>query len=111
MIYSLDEKVVGTWLDGKPIYQKTLFLDNLVASDNAIDVSDLNIDVLVYAEALRRFENDSLNEYTPFTTDGGYSSQSKQSITYSDDELAIAIGTGVDFDDYYVTIRYTKTTD
>ena len=36
--YSEDEKVIGVWTDGKPVYQKT-FLGNLPSSDLSIDVS------------------------------------------------------------------------
>jgi small ligand-binding sensory domain FIST len=32
--YSTEEKVVGTWLDGKPIYQKTFQLDNIQVGVN-----------------------------------------------------------------------------
>ena len=34
-IYSTDEKVVGTWIDGSTIYEKTLTVDNLSGNVNA----------------------------------------------------------------------------
>lgn len=46
--YSTDEKIVGTWIDGKPIYQKT-FISTLqnTAGETIIDMSSLNIDDIV----------------------------------------------------------------
>lgn len=38
--YSTNEKVVGTWIDGKPIYQKTI--------DGYISTSDYGVDIYNY---------------------------------------------------------------
>jgi hypothetical protein len=47
VIYSLEEREVGTWIDGKPLYQKT-FEGTLVSPDpQSIDLSSLNISDLV----------------------------------------------------------------
>ena len=49
--YSTDEKRIGTWVDGKPIYRKVL--NNLNISVTAfnynatIDISDMNIDTIM----------------------------------------------------------------
>ena len=41
--YSSTEKVVGSWVDGKPIYQKTLVVENISSTYTKID-SSLNKD-------------------------------------------------------------------
>lgn len=44
--YSTDEKVVGTWIDGKTLYEKTF---SFIPTDNSfyIDVTSLNIDKII----------------------------------------------------------------
>lgn len=46
--YSTDEKIVGVWTDGRPVYQKT-FTGNVLKDASTIfgSISDLNIDVIV----------------------------------------------------------------
>lgn len=53
--YSLEEKVVGEWIDGRPIYEKVIEVNlhlsmNLVWNDTNIDVSNLNIDMFINAQ-------------------------------------------------------------
>lgn len=47
--YSLNEQVVGTWVDGSTVYEKT-FVFTPTAYDIDIDVSSLNIDKLIRRE-------------------------------------------------------------
>ena len=49
LIYSLEEREVGVWHDGKPVYQKTILNNSTNASGSniTINVSDLDIDVCV----------------------------------------------------------------
>jgi hypothetical protein len=50
--YSTEEKIVGTWIDGKPIYQKTVIIDFTKSSTtreyvNILDMSSYNVDTFV----------------------------------------------------------------
>ena len=47
-IYSLDEKVIGTWINGKPLYRK-VFIVNNPATDTVsyLSYEDLNIENLI----------------------------------------------------------------
>lgn len=50
MIYSEEEQVVGSWTDGKPLYQKT-FLQNWTSDgEYHIDVTSLHIDKFIKSE-------------------------------------------------------------
>ena len=40
--YSTDEKIVGVWTDGKPLYQKTFINTNPIPSDSWIDTDIVN---------------------------------------------------------------------
>lgn len=46
--YSTDEQVIGTWIDGKPLYQKTIIWQgNLPAGQTQIDPQISNIDAMI----------------------------------------------------------------
>lgn len=46
--YSTDEQVVGTWIDGKPIYQKTISINSYTKNAfTKIDIDSLNIDLMI----------------------------------------------------------------
>lgn len=47
-IYSLEERVVGRWIDGKPLYKKTFIgFRTTTVNTNLINVTSLNIDTCV----------------------------------------------------------------
>lgn len=52
--YSTEEKVIGEWIDGKPIYRKVLDVrtNGLGVTGFSINISDLNIDYLVNSNVL-----------------------------------------------------------
>lgn len=47
--YSTDEKIIGTWIDGKPLWQKTIELSSLSVGDNTITHGISNFGHLVNA--------------------------------------------------------------
>lgn len=77
--YSTTEHVIGTWIDGKPLYEKTFQFSNYVAIPTKIwttvmDVSNLSISKLVrcdfidmegvyWSGALNRISNGNLQSY------------------------------------------------
>lgn len=114
MIYSLNEKVVGKWIDNKPLYQKTfLHTGALTSGDNTIDIGDFSdIDVFVYGEALAIGSEDSVDYYKPFN-DGG-ATGTKLTLEFNTDAgLVCNAGANIvgDYDRYLFTIRYTKISD
>lgn len=49
--YSTDEKIVGTWIDGKPLYQRTFVKSSDFSADFYLaDLSDSNIDTIIKGE-------------------------------------------------------------
>lgn len=77
--YSTDEHIIGTWTDGKPIYEKTFQLSNYVSIPTkswttVMDVSNLSISKLIrcdfidmegvyWSGALNRISNGNLQSY------------------------------------------------
>ena len=108
--YSTTEKIVGKWIDGKPLYQKTInfgSLPNNTTKDVAHGVSNMGIMVECLGVATSSTEILPLPRVSVGTQDPKYSISLSASTTY------IRIVTGFDRSPFsaYVTIRYTKTTD
>ena len=40
--YSTEEQVVGTWINGKPIYEKVINVENFIIGDNEIPLENLD---------------------------------------------------------------------
>lgn len=111
--YSTEEQVVGTWIDGKPIYEKTfnnLQLPN--RADYLIDLSSLNIENVINAYGLcHRLANDggSFDYNLPFFESTGlyvnmrYNKNPKNYSIWCSDSSGTYTAN--------LTIQYTKTTD
>ena len=103
--YSLDEKIVGRWINGKPIYQKTYEILNHIGSEQWV-----LLDTLAYIEMIRLV--DSYNEITqteelysasPFNTNA-----INWNFNYNTGEMKYFKSTS---GKAYFTIQYTKTID
>jgi len=112
--YSTDEKIIGTWVDGKPIYQKTISYDNSSSNPTIIDVTDLNIDRFIYYSFSTGVSSEGYNQGTgPY-----YNSSSDYLNVYLDTSQSSKLQLYIRRGDYwfktkngYITIQYTKTTD
>lgn len=115
-IYSLEEREVGVWIDGKPLYQRTYYINN--QQDSFSDYADIatldsTMEVKNISGCYKRSVND-LVSYMPI--DGVYTYvQGVFGIdvrTY-ENKLQYYIHTysGSEVTDIYVTLQYTKTTD
>ena len=114
--YSTDEKIVGVWTDGKPIYQKTLTLSKPTSVNNWYTTNiGASVDTIVKLEGMRM---DSNAYYYPLTTNR-YSSNSglifyAQNNSASQPNVIAMYPTSADWvggTSYIATIQYTKTTD
>lgn len=108
--YSTTEHVVGTWIDGKPVYQKTVdFGSGPNASTKTVNHGISNFKHAVDIKAIGIATNNStcwtLNWYE---ASSGYiciaADPTKISMTASKDQSSAYIH-------YYVTLKYLKTTD
>lgn len=105
-LYSTEEKKIGYWTDGKPLYQKT-FTQQLSGVTGSIDISALNAETALVVDGYYDIgvTNIGLNEWL---SNGNYS------YTHVNNELSPP------YIDCYctwsnstitVTLQYTKTTD
>ena len=110
--YSTTEQVIGTWIDGKPIYEKTINVGHNYGSPSGVirpldyTVSELNIDNII------NYSGIDLNGQTlPYVTQNTqYSIYVFVQNTVS--HIQIRKGTSMPYDkDIIITLQYTKTTD
>ena len=107
--YSTEEIVVGKWIDGKPIYRKTVIcgaLPNATTKNVSHGISDL--DYVVNYKGIAK--NPTVNYYIPIN----YTAQT-DTISYcfiSKDNISIYCAVDrTSYTETYVTLEYTKTTD
>lgn len=107
-IYSYEERLVGTWVDGKPLYEKTVDFGNLPnATSKEVPHGIENVDVIWVHDGYVTNASDSFClSYV------NISSISSAWYITANSRVAM-ITTGVDRRSYAatVTLRYTKTTD
>ena len=113
-IYSEDEREVGVWIDGKPLYQKTISFTNLSAGSNYIDVDVSNISEVIMVSASAQVPSGAWIQI-PLTYDD-LTNITKYAVTLdgydpSTGKITIKIGTNRTVSNGYLTIQYTKTTD
>ena len=110
--YSEDEKVIGVWTDGKPVYQKT-FLGNLPSSDLSIDVSSLNIDTFIESQGMVKDSGGNCvsTNYWNGTTGGPWYHIPYYSSSTSSLKMMFSPSVTYNGRPYIITIKYTKTTD
>ena len=109
--YSTNEQVIGTWIDGKPLYQKTYYYDNqgglidgdnkIIQLDSAINVTKLN-GFLVAPDNNKRW-------ILPYSK-----GSSTTAIIITEDHyinLYVSNDSWASTRKVYITIEYTKTTD
>ena len=118
IIYSLEERIIGKWIDEKPLYQKTYIINETISNqDKTIDVSDLNIKKYVngYGTFLRNvnWASPIIILDTPFNlyesnNNRSYLRHGKSNNTI---DYGIYLGNNETASDITITIQYTKTTD
>ena len=106
--YSEEERVVGCWIDGKPIYERVIILENNFTGEKSID-SETPYDTLIYSTVLALNGNNlgrAMNGMINTTVND-------RMIVYIDkNALWIIIGKNYSNCSYkYVLVQYTKTTD
>lgn len=106
-VYSTEEKVVATWIDGRPIYQKTIAFTFVGSSTVIVDISD-NIDIVLYAYAYAKNSKYMYNISMYTQGQGG-----QFLYDYNNPNKLRIKNTNPDFDNSsgYLTVQYTKTTD
>ena len=113
--YSTDEKIVGTWIDGKPIYQKTIQLTKATSANTwYLTPIGASVDTVV---SLKGFCTDNAHYWSfenPMYGDAtlpSFYAQNNNETTANIIAFYSTSNAWVGRTLYYATIQYTKTTD
>lgn len=123
-VYSTDERVVGTWIDGKPLYQKTIVdtMPTITVEDTSVE-KDIPIGASVeYGHIITANFNNSGTFVTLNCSRSDISNMVNNAFIYLkvnthtqvEKRNMITVGgtrTGFSEKPLYITIQYTKTTD
>jgi len=118
--YSTDEKVVGVWTDGKPVYQKTwtnIDVSGMIdgTNHNIIDITSLNADTTIKVEAIaHQLTSGQKYDYpntffNPATSSTGV--PLKVNVWRRAENYIGINATNLEITSVDVTFCYTKTTD
>lgn len=111
--YSTEEKIIGTWIDGKPLYQKTVELPSVSSGDNAIPIS--NIDYIVSSVATLNNSINIVSNTSIFFDSSHYCvGVVQKNVSTGNVVLYVSIGSGWsswENKPWKITIQYTKTTN
>lgn len=106
--YSTSEKVVGKWIDGKPLYEKTLHVTSIVANDDWQNIENLSVKLLIDFECVAYTSSGESGDPTSFR--GDKNAPQIQAVS-STGYIRYALISGTPISGLYITARYTKTTD
>lgn len=114
IIYSEEEREVGVWVDGKPLYQKTLSLTTPSTTDDSIvsDLSLLQIDVVTDIKGVIVARGELTSQIIPIFW--SHTSQLIGTLYFDIDGKTLRQKLSTDTylsKNEFVTIQYTKTTD
>lgn len=106
--YSTTEQVIGTWIDGKPLYRKTVDCGlgpNAGRKDVPTGISNPDLVVNLYGFSVDRGLCTPINNARPdnsAATNGAY---------FENGNIVIRTGVDRSLATFYITVEYTKTTD
>lgn len=104
--YSSNEQIVGTWVDGNAVYEKTIHITQYTQASTTIQVPGLAR--LIKAEGIALRNSGSMQLSVPYYVTNDY-----YLFIYSQQTGSITFETGSGFRQYYtelyLTVRYTKT--
>lgn len=105
VIYSLEEREIGVWTDGKPLYEKVVHFQNVTFNSQGeaqLDFSSLGADLLLA---------NSDSSFYIFSYQSTDYKRMFEKIVPEEPYVYIYGTAGRTINDGYLTIQYTKTTD
>ena len=112
--YSTEEKVIGTWIDGKPVYEKTIHIDSISSTSFTVNHGISNLKEIVSLDGSIRGTMSNAYYYEPLNDHAGMNSgDSTRVADINQTIISVQVGSGraSTATDANITLRYTKTTD
>lgn len=115
MKYSTDEQIVGEWIDGKPIYQKTVDCGALPNNDGKSVAHNItNIDKFISLNGIASQSDGYSVPLAGVSNTNAVTTNTDTNVALNANKTNIFIKTFYNMSSYvqsYVTLQYTKTTD
>ena len=108
--YSTEEQIVGYWIDGKPLYQKTIVLTSSINHGEYINISS-NIDKVVSFKGFVIATADAYVRLVPWAVNGYYFAFNRINSTGIQLEALASNSPSFIKEGSSITFQYTKTTD
>ena len=109
--YSLEEKIIGTWINNKPLYQKTIVVPITVANTAAFNFVNHNIQN-INTNTVHKIECICTRTNGSWVYPLGSSPSGNWHATVNNEEVGVyTTDTNCINSTAYVTLQYTKTTD
>ena len=108
VIYSLEEREIGVWTDGKPLYEKTIVETLDTSPSTVVNLASMNVDTIVSISGML------VNTQAQFGYKmllSGIVNDGNSSGIYVTREGDMKVYYAGNYQSVTVTIRYTKTTD
>ena len=114
--YSTDEQVIGKWINGKPIYRKTMEFSGLHSGENNIAHGIADVDIIMIDKDHSFATNEAYSELWQIgnTNSANNLSQFSVSLVWTTNSIFdVYIGSGLvsRIPKLIITFEYTKTTD
>ena len=104
--YSTTEQIVGTWIDGSDIYERTVVVSSAISQgDYATIISGENIDLLGINSDGCYLTRDNGQRWSIF---GGYSGSGLLIYQETNGDIKLYNNSGVDFTNATITVTYLK---
>ena len=104
--YSTEEQIVGKWIDGKPIYEKVINVENFIIGENEITLENLDT-IINYSGSLILTDYANYKRVFPYIQNN---STSKVVINHYN-ETKFVVASAFTCNTINIIIQYTKTTD
>ena len=101
-----EHKTGGTWIDGKPIYKKTIKYQNLPIGETQIQHGVSNMGLVIKNETFCKIDDTTTLQVPTFA-----SSSSNSVAIWTTYSSYVKVFSTVSMDLIYITLYYTKTTD
>lgn len=111
--YSTDEKIIGQFIDGKPVYRKVIRVNSLV-STSSYDYLNIphgisNFKTLVKLDCIANNGSNAFFDFNNYTSEGA---SGMVQVFVDNTNIIVYNGVIVSFvDDVYFILEYTKTSD
>lgn len=111
--YSTEEQVVGTWIDGKPLYRKTVIKSGTISQRETISLGIANVENIFLVSDASNLNNGETPLPLITGTDNNNNTGGFFDIQQSDTSFLFRIGSGMvgNVENAIITVQYTKTTD